>query len=224
MEIFPPKCYTFTRIQIQGSALNRKDAHIIMFNKEILFDGSGFDKWEKRGGGQVGWTIEDGVMTVVPGSGDIVLKETYGDCLLHVEFRTPYMPEEHGQGRGNSGVYIHGRYELQVLDSFGADPIRIDDCGSIYSLVLANGNACLAPEVWQSYDIMFRAPRFDGDGAMTECARVSILQNGLPIHNNVELPRCTPGGLSDTPAATGSLILQDHGNKVSFRNIWIIRL
>ena len=190
--------------------------------KVILFDGVGFDKWEKRGGGKVTWDNDGEAMTVV--SGDIVSTVEYSDALVHVEFKIPDMPEAAGQAKGNSGVYVHGCYEIQVLDSYDRKEPDCSDCGAIYSLYAPLTNACRPAEEWQSYDIVIRAPRFDGDGNITEKARLTVLQNGFPIHNNIVLERVTPGGLSDHEPAKGPLILQDHGNKVSFRNIWLIHL
>ena len=119
-----------------------------------------------------------------------------------------------------SGVYIHGCYELQVLDSFGKEEPQNDDCGGIYQNYKPRVNACKPALEWQTYDIIFRAPRFE-NGNMTEAARATILQNGTVIHNNLILHRATPGGVTEHTVAEGPLMLQDHGNPVKFRNIWI---
>ena len=187
--------------------------------KIILFDGTNTDQWTGRNGEPIDWVLEDGAMTVK--HGDIVSKAVYGDAHIHVEWREPDMPEASGQWKGNSGVYIHGCYELQVLDSYGIEKPGMDDCGAIYSVYAPLVNACRPAMEWQTYDIYLRAPRFDEAGNVTENARVTILQNGVCIQNNIELWRTTPGGVGDVKVAEGPLLLQDHGNPVSFRNIWV---
>ena len=195
-----------------------------MAEKIILFDGHNLDAWHTRDGGRASWKLEDGIMTVVPHSGNIISNETYGDAMIHVEWREPDMPEAEGQNKGNSGVYIHGVYELQVLDSYGVAVPQDDDCGGIYKMHAPLMNACLPPLEWQTYDILFRAPRFDAQGNKIEDARATVLQNGLPVLNNVIMPRVTPSGSRDYEAAEGPLMLQDHCHEVSFRNVWIIKL
>ncbi|NLB15983.1 MAG: DUF1080 domain-containing protein [Clostridiales bacterium] len=196
-----------------------------MAEKIILFDGSNIDDFINLDGSKHKWAVEFGTMTVVPGSGNIVSKQTFGDAQLHVEFRLPYMPDCEGQYRANSGVYIHGCYEVQVLDSFGKKtPPANDDCSAIYSLLTPETNACLPPLEWQTYDLIIRAPRFNENGSIKENARLTALHNGIVVHNNVELPRATPGGTSGVPVAEGPVMLQDHGNTVAYRNIWIMKL
>lgn len=187
--------------------------------KIILFDGKDTSLWTKRDGSPIDWIVEDGVMTV--NHGDIVSTVKYGDAHIHVEWREPDMPGASGQWKGNSGVYIQGCYELQVLDSWGIEIPGMDDCGAIYSVYPPLTNACKPALEWQTYDIFLRAPRFDADGNVTENARVTILQNGVCIQNNIELWRTTPGGIGEEKVAVGPLLLQDHGNPVSFRNVWI---
>lgn len=190
--------------------------------KVLLFNGSGFDSWKGRGGEAVTWDNDGEAMTVV--RGDIISAEEYSDAFIHVEFKIPDMPDETGQGKGNSGVYIHGCYEIQVLDSFDCQKPDMSDCGAIYNMHAPVMNACKPAEQWQSYDIIIRAPKFSDDGEVAEYAGLTLLQNGLPVHNNVILKRVTPGGISDKVLKQGPLLLQDHGNRVSFRNIWLIRL
>ncbi len=173
---------------------------------------------------KAGHIVKDGIMTVVPHSGNIISYETYRDAMIHMEWREPDMRQYEGQNRGNSGVYIHGVYELQVLDSWGVETPQDDDCGGIYKMHAPLMNACKPPLEWQTYDILFRAPRFGMDGEKTEDARVTVLQNGLPVLNNVIMPRVTPSGSRTFEAADGPLMLQDHCHPVSFRNIWIMKL
>lgn len=193
--------------------------------KIILFDGTSTAMWTKRDGSPVAWTIEDGVLTVSRDVGeftsDIVSTVKYGDAHIHVEWREPDMPEAKGQEKGNSGVYIHGAYELQVLDSYGIENPGLGDCGAIYSVYPPRTNACKPALEWQTYDIYFRAPRFNEDGTVKENARATILQNGICIQNNIDLYTTTPGGVTEQKLAEGPLLLQDHLNPVSYRNIWI---
>ncbi len=171
-------------------------------------------KWE---------AMPDGSMQVTPQTGQNVTKAAFGDMQLHLEFRVPYMPFEFGQGRGNSGLYLQSRYEVQILDSFGVMPAA-GDCGALYLASAPRVNACYPPEQWQTYDILFRAPRLNGDGAMREPARVTIRHNGVLIQDNVALSGPTPGGIEGKPAERDKLFLQDHGNRMRYRNIWLVEL
>ena len=138
-------------------------------------------------------------------------------------FRVPYLPKEKGQARGNSGVYVQGRYEVQVLDSYGLES-KIDDCGAIYGIAAPKVNACKAPTVWQSYDIEFTTPECK-DGKKVENARMTVHQNGVKIHDNVEITKDnTTAGLGDDVCKPGPIMLQDHGSPVQFRNIWVLPL
>src|SRR5262249_23256205 len=133
------------------------------------------------------------------------------------------MPKAKGQARGNSGIYLQGRYEVQVLDSYGLDS-KDDDCGAIYTVARPRVNACKAPTVWQSYDIDFRAPRFEA-GKKLAPARISVVQNGVPIQEDVAIAvDNTRAGLGGDPGTAGPIMLQDHGNPVQFRNIWLLPL
>jgi hypothetical protein len=147
-------------------------------------------------------------------------KASFGDARWHVEFRLPYEPHSRGQDRGNSGVYVQGTYEVQVLDSFGLEGLN-NECGGIYSVAAPAVNMCLPPLSWQTYDIDFTAPRV-ADGGKATPARMTVRHNGVVVHDDVEVPRITPGGTSDTARATGPLHLQDHGNPVRYRNIWVL--
>ena len=166
--------------------------------------------------------MEDGITTVTAKTGDIMTKEVFGDCFLHVEFRIPDMPEAEGQAKGNSGVYIHGRYEVQVLDSYGLEPGK-GDCSAVYDCHAPLFNACKPAMEWQTYDIIFRTARFDDDGNVTEKPRLTLLHNGMPVHNNIVLENVTGGALGEM-CKEGPLLLQDHGNAVSYRNIYVYRL
>lgn len=177
----------------------------------VLFDGSNTDAWEN------GKLIEGNLL----GATNVKTKEKFQDFTLHVEFRTPFMPLSRGQGRGNSGVYIQGRYECQVLDSFGLDG-KDNECGGIYSINKPIVNMCLPPLAWQTYDMDFKAARYGADGKKTENARVTIKHNGVVIHDNLELTKGTPGYKNEGPEPC-ELFLQDHGNPVAFRNIWIVK-
>ncbi len=188
----------------------------------ILFDGKDLSNWTGRDG-EPKWKVEDGAMIVEPRTGDISSKETFTDHFLHVEFMCPNMPEASGQAKGNSGVFLQGRYEIQVLDSYGIEVPGKGDCGAIYNQFAPLVNACNPPLHWQTYDVIFRAPRFNDAGDMIENVRVTAIQNGLVILNNVQLPGL--GGGSDSDAAKpGPLRLQDHGNLVRYQNIWAVPL
>jgi hypothetical protein len=170
----------------------------------------------------VKWKIlEDGSMQV--NGGDILTKERFGDHKLHIEFKLPYMPFASGQGRANSGVYLHGRYEVQVLDSYGLEG-EDNECGGIYQVSKPAVNMCYPPLQWQCYDITFRAPHFDNAMKKTANARITVVHNGVVIHDNIELPKGTGGAIDNNEGRLGVLLLQDHGNPVQFRNIWVEKL
>lgn len=176
----------------------------------VLFDGTSADKWNN------GRMTEDGLLIV-----GTVSKPSFGDFHLHAEFQTPFMPAARGQGRGNSGVYLQNRYELQVLDSFGLDG-KDNECGGFYSIKAPAVNMCYPPLAWQTYDIDFTGARFDSAGKKTADAVVTARHNGVLIHDNFALPKLTPGGAPQEAPGEGPFMLQDHGNPVRFRNIWVV--
>ena len=191
----------------------------------VLFDGKTADAWTKKDGkGKVEWKIADGAMEGVKGHGDIVTKEKFGGKFkLHVEFRVPYEPGNNGQGRGNSGVYLQGRYEVQILDSYGLKSGK-NDCAAIYDIFPPKENVCKAPTVWQSYDIEFAAPVF-ADGKKTEPTRMTVIHNGVKVHDDVKVEKDnTTAGMGGDPSKPGPILLQDHGHPVQFRNIWLLPL
>jgi hypothetical protein len=179
----------------------------------VLFDGKNADEW-LRG------KLEDGLLSVAAPNG-LVSKRTFGDCTLHVEFRLPFMPKARGQARGNSGVYLQGRYEVQVLDSFGLAG-KADECGGIYSLGAPKVNMCYPPLQWQTYDIDYTAAHYDSDGKKTKNARISVRHNGVLIQDDFEITKDTTGGIEKEVPGDGPIYLQNHGDPVVYRNIWIV--
>ncbi len=170
---------------------------------------------------RVRWSLVDGAMEVKGGAGNIVTKDKFQNFKLHIEFRTPFMPEARGQGRGNSGVYLQGRYEIQVLDSYGLQGVD-NECGGIYKVGAPMVNMCLPPMQWQTYDITFQAPRLDAGGNKTQDAVVTVVHNGVTIHDRRKLPGPTGGAMDSNISEPGGIYLQDHGNPVQFRNIWLV--
>jgi Family of unknown function (DUF6807)/3-keto-disaccharide hydrolase len=188
-------------------------------NAIVLFDGADFSKWTAERGGDIGWRIVDHAMQVVPGTGSIMTRQNFRDFRMHAEFKTPLLPPDvKGQGRGNSGIYIQRRYEVQILDSFGL-PLMINGCGSLYRFKAPDKNVCDMPGRWQSYDIIFHAARYEGNKKV-ENARITVWQNGVLVQNNVELENKTGAGRPEGPEPE-PILLQEHHNKVWFRNIWI---
>jgi hypothetical protein len=191
-------------------------------NAVVVFNGKDVSNWTKRDGSPAVWPVEDGVMT--SHGGDIMTQETFLDFYLHLEFRCPDMPEAKGQAKGNSGVYLAGRYEVQVLDSYGWEVPGKGDCGAVYNQFAPLVNACKRPLEWQSYDVIFRAARLDESGNVHDRVRLTVLHNGIVIQNNVELPGVTGGAIDGKEGVPGPLLLQDHGDLVQYRNVWIVAL
>jgi hypothetical protein len=193
----------------------------------ILFDGTSLNEWANEKGEPAGWTVADGCMTIKAGTGIIKTKRGFGDCQLHIEWRTPAEVKGEGQGRGNSGIFLQSRYELQVLDGFDNKTYANGQAGSIYKQSIPLVNVCRKPGEWQTYDVIYMAPRFSENGRIAIPARITVLQNGVLIQNNTEIRGTTPFiGLPEyiVHGMKEPLTLQDHGNPVSYRNIWIREL
>ena len=178
----------------------------------IVFNNKDLSNWTQRDGAPATWLVA---------SGDIMTKELFTDFRLHLEFMIPDMPEATGQAKGNSGVFLQGRYEVQVLDSYGIEVPGKGDCGAIYDQFAPLVNACKPPLEWQTYDVFFRAPRCNEDNQVVDPVRLTILQNGIVIHNNIQLPGVTGGATDQNVWESGPLLLQDHGDLLKYRNIWI---
>jgi len=187
----------------------------------ILFNGSTLANWCGRDGAAK-WKLENGYMEVVPGTGDIWTAEEFGDCQLHVEWAAPAVIKGESQGRGNSGVFIMGRYEIQVLDCYNNPTYADGTTGAIYGQWPPLVNACRKPGEWQTYDIIWLGPRFDG-AKLIRPAHVTVFQNDVVIHHNKMLIGPTTHRAVEPYSPhphTGPLKLQDHGDLVRFRNIW----
>ena len=193
----------------------------------VLFNGRDLSHWRGKDGGAAKWNVRDGYVEVAPGAGDIATSDKFGDIQLHMEWATPAVPKGEGQERGNSGVFLMDRYEVQVLDSYDNKTYFHGQAGAVYTQHAPLVNASRKPGEWQTYDIVFHAPRFDDQGKVIDRARVTVLHNGVLIQNNVEIYGNT---YHDRPALyiahlpEEPLHLQDHGNLVRYRNIWIRRL
>jgi hypothetical protein len=189
----------------------------------ILFNGKNLDNWEGEKGGTAKWEVKNDIVTVVKGSGIIKTKQQFEDFQLHIEWRTPAEVKGESQGRGNSGIFMQEVYELQVLDNYNNRTYSNGQAGSFYKQKIPLVNACKKPGEWQTYDVIWTAPRFNDDGSLKTPARATVLQNGVLVQNNVELEGQTQYIGKPFYAKHGpkSIALQDHGNPVSYRNIWI---
>jgi hypothetical protein len=192
----------------------------------VLFDGKSMDGWVHKDGSSVKWEVKDGAVTVVGGTGDIFTRRVFGDCQLHIEWRTPGEVKGEGQGRGNSGVFLQSRYEVQVLDNYGNKTYANGQAGSTYKQAIPLVNACRPPGEWQTYDILYTAPRFNSDGIRLAPGYVTVMHNGIVVQNHTEIKGTTVyiGMPQNDPHGEAALQLQDHGDRVSYRNIWIRQL
>ncbi len=205
----------------------------------VLFDGTDFSKWrQERSKKPVEWTLnEDGSMTVVPRTGNIETIEEHGSIQLHIEWKSPTEVKGEGQGRGNSGVFFQRRYEVQVLDSYNNRTYSNGQASSIYKQRIPLANATRPPGEWQVYDIIFNEPQYDAEGNEIKAGTITVFHNGVLVQNNVEIIGTTeyigppkkgkevmPGLNNSNQSTHRSLVLQDHGDLVSFRNIWMRKL
>jgi hypothetical protein len=192
----------------------------------VLFDGTDLSKWHRAGAGNnpAAWIVRDGYMEVVAGSGSIETNQGFGDQQLHVDWMAPSPPQEKDQERGNSGVYLMGKYELQVLDSYDNDTYPDGQAGSIFGQYPPLVNASRPPGEWQTYDVIFHRPRFTSTGALAQPARITVFQNGILVQDDVVLTG--PTAFQRRPPYTQHadrlpLLLQDHEHPVRYRNIWV---
>ncbi len=195
----------------------------------VLFDGSNFSEFVsvKDSTAAVAWTLNaDKSMTVGPGKGDIRTKRSFGDCQLHIEFRAPEVVKGEGQGRGNSGVFLQQRYEVQVLDCYQNTTYSNGQTASVYKQSIPLVNACKKPGEWQTYDIIYTAPRFNKDSVLVAPGHVTVMHNGIVVQNHTEIKGTTEyiGLPKNVAHGKAPIQLQDHGDLVSYRNIWIREL
>jgi hypothetical protein len=191
----------------------------------VLFDGKDLSQWKSSKGGPAKWMLENGYAEI-NGTGSIQTAKEFGDCQLHVEWATPSQVKGQGQGRGNSGILLQGLYEVQVLDSYQNKTYFHGQAGAVYKQYAPLVNACRKPGEWQTYDIIFHAPRFDTNGAVLSAATVTVLQNNVLVQDNVEIKGQTHLAIPKYTAhpLKQPLVLQDHKNPVRYRNIWIREL
>lgn len=192
----------------------------------VLFGGKDLSEWAAMDGSAAKWEVKDGMVTVSKGGGDIKTKRVFGDFQLHIEWKTAVGDPDNGQNKSNSGIFLQDRYELQVLDNYENETYSNGQAASIYKQHIPLVNASRRPGEWQSYDVIYTAPRFGETGRLVEAARVTVLHNGVLVQNNVSIWGPTEYIGLGTYQAHGKapLRLQDHDNPVSFRNIWIREL
>ncbi len=190
----------------------------------VLFDGTNLDKWKNQKGEAATWKVENGYFEAVAKAGTLTTRDEFGDCQLHIEWASPSVVKGDSQGRGNSGVFLMGVYEIQVLDSYNNPTYADGQAASLYGQFPPLANACRGPGEWQAYDIIFEAPKFAADGKLEKPAYVTVMHNGVIVQHRREiLGRGTHQRVATYAAhgPTGPLSLQDHGNPVRFRNVWV---
>jgi hypothetical protein len=196
-------------------------------NATVLFDGKDLSQWTNMKNEPAAWKVENGYMEIIPGTGGIQTKKGFGDVYLHVEWASPNPPKDTSQDRGNSGIFLMGQYELQVLDSYHADTYADGQAGALYGQVPPRFNVCKPPGEWQAYDIFFRRPRFADDSSVITPASITVLHNGILIQDNEKYfgPTSWLKFLPYTKHADQlPLMLQEHHCAVRFRNIWALPL
>jgi hypothetical protein len=181
----------------------------------VLFDGKNADHWNSA-------VLDRKFLAFDPKGRGATSKEKFGDHSIHIEFRLPYMPEARGQGRGNSGIYLQGRYEVQMLDSFGLAGMD-NECGGIYKISKPKQNMCYPPLAWQTYDIDFTAAKYDSAGEVVQKPKMTVRHNGVLIHKDLELPKHTTAAPLKAGPEDGPVYLQNHGNPVRYRNVWVVK-
>jgi len=212
-----------------GTASTRNEPGKAPSDAIVLFDGTDLSGWTSERGGPTAWIVQDGYMEAVKGSGSIKTKQAFSSCQLHVEFATPSNVTGSSQGSGNSGVYLMSTYEVQILDSYENQTYPDGQCAALYGRTVPLVNACRKPGEWQSYDILFHHPVFDGDKVVRK-ATFTVLHNGVLVQDNVKLEGGTnwrgEHRVADYKPHENKLplMLQDHDNPVRFRNIWIREL
>lgn len=193
-------------------------------NAIVLFDGKDLSKWTSRGEKPLRWKVRDGAMIVTPNTGDAITKDTFTDFQLHIEFRVPTPADGLAKHRGNSGVYLQGRYEIQIIDSYGRKP-ESHQCGALYGIAAPRVNVCKPAGEWQTFDIAFHAPTFDAQGKMIREARLTLVHNGVKTLDDVAFDHTTRGPMDNNLAKPGPIRLQNYnGAPVRFRNIWLLPL
>lgn len=192
----------------------------------ILFDGKDLSQWRKKNGDPAEWDVKKGMIALKPRTGNIFTKEVFGDCQLHIEWMIPEGCEGEGQGRGNSGVFLQERYEVQILDSYENQTYVMGQAGSIYKQVAPLVNATAPQGKWNVYDIIYTAPTFKEDGSLKKHARITVIHNGAVIQNDAIITGSTVyvGPASYKAHGEASIMLQDHSNVINFRNIWVRKL
>jgi hypothetical protein len=210
-----------------GALSTDDDASTVPSDAIVLFDGKSLSAWEQHNGKPAAWKVLDGYFEIAPGTGDLATRQAFGDCQLHLEWAAPSPTHGSDQEPGNSGVYMMSLYEIQILDSYENKTYADGQAGAVYCQYPPLVNASLPPGQWQSYDIIFRGPRFDADAKLLRTATLSLLHNGVLVQDHVELTG--PTDYMKRPpyqqhSARMPLLLQDHGQPVRFRNIWIREL
>lgn len=196
----------------------------------VLWNGTDLQGWTTRDGAPAQCQAIDGEMVCRSGDGDVMTSQTFGDAQIHVEFNVPPMPNETGQARGNSGLFVHGAWEVQILDSFENPTYPDGMLGAVYGFAAPLVNAARPPEQWQSYDIIVRMPRCDAEGSLAKPGSMTVFLNGILVQKNVRLDRLGPGHIDKAMCTEGPLLFQDHSGfsgpmtVMRFRNVWVRRL